>query len=208
MTVRANVVIPVLVPTLTKQPITLVNAKALASLVTVAGAALGPKLEVVLSALEQSKQNEKDEEVHEQLESTISALFASISDISGLNSILMLLLSMTKEKSGARKISGCQLFSTFCRTAQIDHTDYDIGWLRQLVSLQADTEEGVAEASHAALESLVKTISKEDMEGLSVPLRRTVESLGEPGIFVHGFTNATGLKPLLRTCICIFLAHS
>lgn len=198
MTVRANVVIPVLVPTLTQQPITLVNAKALSSLVTVAGPALGPKLEVVLSSLEKSKQTETDEEVKEQLESTINALFASISDLSGLNSILMLLLSMTKEKSSARKISGCQLFASFCRTAQIDHTDYDVGWLRQLVSMQVETEEGVAEAAYSALDSLVKTISKEEMEGLSVPLRRTIEGLGEPGVYVHGFTRPAGLKPLLR----------
>jgi hypothetical protein len=75
---------------------TVFNARALASLVTVAGNALSKRLTVVLTALvkvtESSKIDSMDEELLIAVDEAIVALLSSISDAEGLNSLMLLLL--------------------------------------------------------------------------------------------------------------------
>ncbi|KAG9075587.1 translational activator of GCN4, partial [Ceratobasidium sp. UAMH 11750] len=92
MMVRATTVFPVLIPTLIAQPITASNARAFASLVTVAGNALSKRLTQILTALVRSAESEQDEETAEAVKEAVQALLGSISDAEGLNTLMMLLL--------------------------------------------------------------------------------------------------------------------
>lgn len=93
MSVRANSVFPVLIPTLTAQPITAFNARALGALVQVAGSALSRRIPQVLGSLVKSLEEQKDEEVRTELQSAIEALLRSVEDSEGLHSLQMTLLS-------------------------------------------------------------------------------------------------------------------
>lgn len=90
--VRAATVFPVLIPTLTAIPMTVFNARALASLVTVAGNALSRRLTVLLNAVVRVLEEDKDEELLAALDETIQALLASINDAEGLNTLMMTLI--------------------------------------------------------------------------------------------------------------------
>lgn len=68
------------------------NARALASLVTVAGNALSKRLTQVLGALVNFTEVDNDEELEEALDEAIRALLSSIADAEGLNTLMMLLL--------------------------------------------------------------------------------------------------------------------
>ena len=71
---------------------TVFNARALASLVTVAGNALSKRLTVILGALIKVVEEEKDEELLAALDEALRALLASIEDPEGLNTLMLLLL--------------------------------------------------------------------------------------------------------------------
>lgn len=71
---------------------TLFNARALATLVTVAGTALSKRLTVILTALAKVIEEETDEELLEAVDEALRALFASVDDAEGLNTVMMLLL--------------------------------------------------------------------------------------------------------------------
>ena len=71
---------------------TVFNARALASLVTVAGNALSRRLSVILNSLVKVMEDEIDDELREAVDEAINALFASINDPEGLNTLMMLLL--------------------------------------------------------------------------------------------------------------------
>lgn len=72
---------------------TVFNARALASLVTVAGTALSRRLTVILNALVKVLEDETiDDELRAAVDEAIKALFESISDAEGLNTLMMLLL--------------------------------------------------------------------------------------------------------------------
>lgn len=86
---------PVLIPTLVAIPMSVFNARALASLVTVAGNALSKRLTVILSALvkmTETLETEPDEELSEAVDEAIRALLSSINDAEGLNTLMLLLL--------------------------------------------------------------------------------------------------------------------
>lgn len=71
---------------------TVFNARALATLVTVADSALSRRVTVILGALVQAVETEKDEELLEALDEAIRALFASINDLEGLNTVMLVML--------------------------------------------------------------------------------------------------------------------
>jgi hypothetical protein len=74
---------------------TVFNARALASLVTVAGNALSKRLTVVLTALvkiTESTDDSTNDELRTAVDEAVRALLSSISDIEGLNTLMLLLL--------------------------------------------------------------------------------------------------------------------
>lgn len=74
---------------------TVFNARALASLVTVAGSALSKRLAVVLTALvkiTESADDSTDDELRTAVGEAVRALLISISDAEGLNTLMLLLL--------------------------------------------------------------------------------------------------------------------
>jgi hypothetical protein len=74
---------------------TVFNARALASLVTVAGSALSKRLTVVLTALvkiTESTGDSRDDELRTAVDEAVHALLSSISDAEGLNTLMLLLL--------------------------------------------------------------------------------------------------------------------
>lgn len=91
MNVRASTVFPVLIPTLIATPVTAFNARALASLVTVAGNALSKRLTTILTALIRAIENERDEELKYEINEAVRALLGSISDAEGLQTLMLLL---------------------------------------------------------------------------------------------------------------------
>ncbi|KAJ6581434.1 armadillo-type protein [Mycena capillaripes] len=201
MSVRASTVFPVLIPTLTAIPMTLFNARALAALVTVAGSALSRRLPVIMSALVRVVEEEQDEELLAAVDEAIRALFASVSDAEGLNTLMMLLLGWVKHESPKRRVSACNFFAMFCEESGLDSSLYRVDWIRQLISLLEDSQVPVHTAAWTSLDVFVKSIPKDELEPLVVPLRRSIESTGGPGHYVPGFGLPKGVAPTVPIII-------
>ncbi|KAG8795503.1 translational activator of GCN4, partial [Serendipita sp. 399] len=187
MTVRASTVFPVLIPTLIATPMTAFNARALASLVTVAGNALSKRLTVILTALIRAVEHETDMELKADIEGAVSALLESISDMEGLQTLMLLLAGWVKNEAWTRRVSALNFFRTFCNVSTVDFSLYRPDWVRSLVTLMDDRQMEVVEAAVAAFDSFVKSIEKDDLDSIVVTLRRTIESTGAPGRTVPGF---------------------
>ncbi|KAG1731829.1 armadillo-type protein [Suillus paluster] len=201
MSVRASTVFPVLIPTLIATPMTVFNARALASLVTVAGNALSKRLIVILGALVKVLEGGQDDELRNAIDEALRALLASIEDPEGLNTLMLLLLGWAKNDAPKRRISSCNLFAVFCEESDLDSSLYRIDWVRQLVSLFDDQEVPVHTAAWQAFDIFVKSVPKDELESLVVPLRRTIESTGAPGRYVPGFSLQKGVAPTVPIII-------
>ncbi|KAH9925947.1 ARM repeat-containing protein [Epithele typhae] len=204
MAVRASTVFPILIPTLTALPMSAFNARALATLVTVAGPALSRRLSQTLNSLvkmHEGSEVQSDEELNEAIDEAVRAIMTSISDAEGLNSLMLTLLDWAKSHSAKRRTSGCEFFAIYCEASEQDDSLYRIDWIRQLVTLLDDPEVEVHTAAWQAFDAFVKSIPKDELEPLVVPLRRTIESTGAPGVYVPGFSLPKGVAPFVPIII-------
>ncbi|KAJ3828802.1 translational activator GCN1 [Lentinula raphanica] len=203
MSVRASTVFPVLIPTLTAIPMSVFNARALASLVTVAGNALSKRLTPILNSIIKVQEGPPapNEELAEAVDEALRALLASISDAEGLNTLMLLLLGWVKHDSPKRRLSALNIFATFCEATELDASLYRIDWIRQLITSMEDSESDVHIAAQHTLEVFVKSIPKDELEPLVVPLRRSLESAGSPGHDVPGFSLPKGIAPMVPIII-------
>ncbi|SPO30832.1 related to translation activator GCN1 [Ustilago trichophora] len=205
MRARSDVVFPVLVPTLIAQPITSFNARALAVLVRVAGSALNRRLSSILTALSKALDTEKDETILADLQTAVEALLGSVSDVDGLHQTMLLLLGWAgSNTSPQQRVAGCEFFKVFCQVKKpsVDVSDYLVDWLRKLVSLLDDPVPSVVDAAWEALDACLKTVGKDELEGLVVPLRRSLENTGAAGRDLPGLCRPKGASPLVP----VFLA--
>ncbi|KAG7093730.1 hypothetical protein E1B28_007382 [Marasmius oreades] len=204
MSVRASTVFPVLIPTLTAIPMTVFNARALAALVAVAGDALSKRLTVILNSLVKVVEEEnEDEELKAAVDEALRALLGSINDSEGLNTLMMTLLGWTKHDSPQRRVSAFDFFGLFCEESEMDSSLYRVDWIRQLISSMEDTNTEVHTGAQRALDTFVKSVPKDELEPLVVPLRRTIESTGIPGqhVDVPGFSLPKGIAPTVPIII-------
>jgi len=197
MAVRSNVVFPVLIPTLIAQPITAFNARALGSLVSVAGTALNRRLTNVLAALIQSQVSETDADTLAALETTTIALLQSIDNSEGTHTLMMMLFELAKSEDASKRSSGCNILATFCNESTQDISRYVSDWIRVLITLLDDRTQTVVVSASAALNAVTRTVRKEDLEGLVQSVRRSVRAVGTAGVDLPGFCLPKGITPLL-----------
>ena len=74
-------------------------------------------------------------------------------------------------------------------------------WIRQLVSSLDDRDIAVHTAAWNAFDIFVKSIPKDELEPLVVPLRRTIEGTGSPGSTVPGYSLPKGIAPFVPIVI-------
>jgi hypothetical protein len=89
----------------------------------------------------------------------------------------------------------------FSEVSEIDDSLYRIDWIRQLVSSLDDPVEEVYQEAWNSFDAFVKSVPKDELEPLVVPLRRTIESTGAPGQNVPGFSLPQGLSPFVPIII-------
>ncbi|RIB06925.1 armadillo-type protein [Gigaspora rosea] len=197
MTVRANVVFPVLIPNLITVPITAFNARALASLVTVAGAALNKRLSNILTALMASLSMETDDAVILELQETERALLLSIDSSEGLQNLMTILFEAVKSDEPAKRAGACDIVAIFCSETKMDFSRYTTEWIRVLISLLDDYQIEVVKSAWNALNAVTKSVKKDDLEQLVIPLRRSIKGVGVPGVDLPGFCLPKGISPIL-----------
>ena len=107
----------------------------------------------------------------------------------------------SKHDTPRRRVSACSFFTLFCEVSELDASLYRIDWIRQLVTLLDDQQVPVHAAAWQAFDSFVKSMPKDVLEPLVVPLRRTIESTGAPGRTVPGFDLPKGASPMVPIII-------
>jgi hypothetical protein len=118
------------------------------------------------------------------------------------------MICRTKHASPRRRVSTNNLFAIFCQKSELDSSLYRVDWIRQLISSLEDTEIEGHTAAWQALDVFVKSISKDELESLVVPLRRAIENTGVPGQHVPGFSLPKGVAPTIPIIIAGLITGS
>lgn len=194
---RSNVILPTLLPTLLASPISAFNARALASLASVASSSMVRRLSNILNALLDNIVTCKDEERLEALDAAFDAITLSMDEFDGLNALMSVMLGLAKNDDHRKRQSADMHLATFFSKAEIDYSRYHSDLIRTLLIAFDDNDRDVVKAAWTALSSLTSKLAKEDMDGLVVSTRQVLGQVGVIGHDLAGFQLPKGINAIL-----------
>ena len=196
-TTRSNIILPNLIPTLTTSPISSFNAKALASLSTVAGSAMTRRLPVILNSLMDNIISCKDDELRADLEASFDTVILSIDENDGLNTSMSVLLALVKHDDHRRRAATDYHLAKFFASATVDYSRYNQDIIRALLISFDDRDSEVVKAAWTALNEFTKHLKKEEMEALVFSTRQVLQHVGVAGADLPGFSLPKGINAVL-----------
>lgn len=194
---RSSVILPNLLPTLLASPISTFNARALASLASVAGSAMTRRLSNILNSLMDNIVACKDDERREVLEAAFDAVLLSVDEYDGLNTAMSVMLALTKHADHRKRALTDSHLSTFLIRANVDYSRYYADLIRVLLISFDDGDPDVVKAAWTALNALTSRLRKEDMESLVISTRQVLNQVGVPGHSLPGFALPKGINAIL-----------
>ncbi|KAL7623573.1 translational activator of GCN4 [Parahypoxylon ruwenzoriense] len=196
-TTRSNIILPNLIPTLITPPISAFNAKALASLSRVAGAAMNRRLPNIINSLMDNIVNVKDEELRADLEDSFDTVIQSIDEYDGLNTVMNVLLQLVKNDDHRKRGVTASRLANFFANSTVDYSRYNQDIIRALLISFDDRDKDVVKAAWAALSEFTKKLKKEEMEALVQSTRQTLLQVGVAGSALPGFELPKGINAIL-----------
>ncbi|KAL2811203.1 armadillo-type protein [Aspergillus granulosus] len=194
---RANIILPNLIPTLLTSPISIFNARALASLAEVASSAMSRRLPTILTTLMDNIISCKDDEQRKELDSAFHTILVSVDEFDGLNVMMSVMLALMKHDDEHRRANAANHLKSFFSDADIDFSRYHQDLIRVLLISFDDSDKEVVKAAWGALSGLTSHLRKEEMEVLSVPTRQILKGVGVPGADLPGFSLPKGITAIL-----------
>ncbi|KAH6652528.1 armadillo-type protein [Truncatella angustata] len=196
-TTRSNVILPNLIPTLIAPPISAFNAKALASLSKVAGAAMNRRLPNIINSLMDNIVKCQDESLHADLEASFDTVILSIDEYDGLNAVINVLLQLVKHEDHRKRANTAYRMATFFEQSTVDYSRYNQDIVRSLLISFDDRDKEVIKAAWTALSAFTKKLKKEEMEALVPSTRQTLLHAGVAGRNLPGFELPKGINAIL-----------
>ena len=196
-TTRSNIILPNLIPTLTTSPISSFNAKALASLSTVAGSAMTRRLPSIINSLMDNIITCKDDELRADLEASFDTVILSVDEYDGLNTAMSVLLALVKHDDHRRRAATDYHLAKFFGVATVDYSRYNQDIIRALLLSFDDRDLEVVKAAWTALNEFTKKLKKEEMETLVFSTRQILQHVGVAGSNLPGFGLPKGINAIL-----------
>ena len=185
---RSRIILPNLLPTLVQTPMSAFNARALASLSSVAPGTMTKYLSTVINSLTKNIVDCKDEDLKEELETSLMTVLGSVDEDDGLNNMIAIMFELLKSRNASiRSIAGQQL-GTWFRDTEVDYSTYNADIIRNLLVCFEDTEVGALKGAWLALNEFTKNLEKNEMEALVTSTRQTLRHIGAPGQDLPGFS--------------------
>jgi hypothetical protein len=196
-TTRSNIILPNLIPTLITPPISAFNAKALASLSKVAGAAMNRRLPNIINSLMDNIVNCTEEGLRQDLDTSFDTVILSIDEYDGLNVVMNVLLQLLKHEDHRKRAATGQHLAKFFAAADVDYSRYNQDIIRALLISFDDRDAAVVKAAWSALHEFTKRLKKEEMEALVQSTRQTLLQVGVAGHNLPGFELPKGINAIL-----------
>ncbi|KAI9891925.1 MAG: translational activator of GCN4 [Vezdaea aestivalis] len=194
---RSNMILPNLIPTLIVSPITSFNAKAIASLASVAGQSMTRRLSNILNALMDDVIVCEDEILKADLKDSFLAVLLAVDEYDGLNASVAVMLALVKNEDHRKRFHANTFLASFFTSTDIDYSRYYPDLIRILLISFDDRDPEVVKASWSALSALTSKLRKEEMEGLVHSTRQVLLQVGVSGHNLPGFAIPNGIKAIL-----------
>lgn len=191
MSKKADVIFPILIPTLLKPPI---NAHALSALAQVAGPALYRKLSTIVGSIVRAILEGGD---REELLSALTNVILSVESDNGCHSVMLEILALMRNEDDAKVKVIYEVLPQFIEESHLDYSPYVQDLVVQtILALDSDDQE-VAKNSLNSLMKLVSKLPKESLGQLVAPAEQTLSMVGQDGDEMYAFSLPRGPNAVL-----------
>jgi uncharacterized membrane-anchored protein YjiN (DUF445 family) len=121
---RSNIILPNLLPTLLKSPMSAFNARAIASLAEVASGAMTRRLPNVLNTIMDNIITCKNDELRSELETAFDSVLLSVDEYDGLNTAMSVMLALAKHDDERRRARADMHLAKFFEETENDFSRY------------------------------------------------------------------------------------
>lgn len=205
MATKADVVFPILIPTLMTPPIDMFKTRALSSLASVAGPALYSRLGAIINTLIQAvidARKSGDAETLDDANKAFDKMLLSINDDAGLHPVMQQLMALIKHQDPEKRAAITQRLAVFFANTHLDYQIYVQDLVSQLIFYLGDKDQNVVQGVFEALFSLVKAQDKPTLEQLVKPAHQALTIAGVKNENLAGFTLARG-----PSCVLPIFSH-
>ncbi|CUM67010.1 uncharacterized protein PRCAT00004698001 [Priceomyces carsonii] len=199
MSMKSDVIFPILIPALLSPPIDSFKANALSSLASVAGASIYRHLPLIINTLVDAIINAKSEpeEKQDEIRSALESVLLSIDSADGVNPLMQHLLSLAKHEDNEKRAVIYSVLGPFFTNTSLDYSIYLQDMVSQFILSLGDKTPEVVEGTFNTLNSLVKKQSKESLEKLVKVAKLSLELTGVSGEVLAGFAIPKGPSCIL-----------
>lgn len=194
---RSNIILPNLLPTLLKSPMSAFNARAIASLSEVASGAMTRRLPNILNTIMDNIITCKDDELKQELETAFDTVLLSVDEYDGLNTAMSAMLALIKHNDEKRRAAADNHLAKWFENTEVDYSRYYPNLIQSLLHAFDDGDKEVVKAAWNALNALTKNLRKEEMESLVVSTRQSLTQVGVAGHPLPGFSLPKGINAIL-----------
>ena len=194
---RSNIILPNLLPTLLKSPMSSFNARAIASLAEVASSAMTRRLPTILNTIMDNIVACKDPELKSELETAFNTVLLSVDEFDGLNTAMSVILALIKHNDEKKRATMDSHLAKWFEETEIDFSRYYPDLVRSLLVAFDDGDKEVVKAAWTALSALTKGLRKEEMESLVISTRQSLNQVGVAGSNLPGFLLPKGINAIL-----------
>ncbi|CDK24258.1 unnamed protein product [Kuraishia capsulata CBS 1993] len=194
MNANADLILPILIPTLTAPPLDAFKARALGSLAEVAGAALYKRLATIINSLIDAliATKKDDDKTHDVVLESLDKILVSVDSSEGLHPLLQNILSTMRHEDSKRVAAIYEALPAFFDNSTLNFSQYTEDLVEQLITELDNEDEDVVKNSFEALSSLISQQSKESLESLVRPAYRVLSITGAANSDLRAFTLPKG----------------
>ncbi|RLV88989.1 eIF-2-alpha kinase activator GCN1 [Spathaspora sp. JA1] len=199
MATKADVIFPILLPTLLAPPMDAFKASAISSLAAVAGSALYRRLSLIINTLVNAVIDSKteSEETQQEITNAFDKILLAIDEDEGVHPLMQQLMALVKHEDSRKRAAIFERLGNFFTHTSLDYSAYLEDMVSQFILSLGDPAAEVVEGAFESLSAVVKRQPKESLDNLVKPARQALELTGVRGEDLAGFKLPKGPNCIL-----------
>ena len=194
--VRAQALLPDVLPHLTVIPVSRFNAKAITAIIQASKQPLGRKSLPILSALIDSLFCPIDAENRDEILVALDVLYSSTTQPDDAHLVMVMLFELTTGDE-KKKLIACQQLARMCQNnKKVDYSGYVKEWMFFLLEMLASPNVEMQEAAVSGLGALIANVPKEEYCPLVFLLNTAIETASRSGE-IAGFNVPKAVTPMI-----------
>ncbi|KTW28120.1 hypothetical protein T552_04138 [Pneumocystis carinii B80] len=195
--VRPQNILPILIPKITKVPLSDVNAKIINSFARVHCPSFKYYFSAIINALVDTLIFDIDAEIEIEVKNAIDSVLLSVYDPEGMNILIPIMLGLVKDENWKKQVLACQHLIYFFKSTKQDYSRYFDDFIYAFLSLFDDQNDEVVKSAWEAQNAFTSSLKKIDMENLVGSTQKVLNNIGMVGTELKAFKLPNGINAIL-----------